>query len=203
MHIVHTSGTVRSVRTFCGQYWSSHCKKNYVCRSELPPKVFSNCICSSQANKTQPKENKSQRVTRRSIFLNVSRFFQVVAMIEFLENISLFCVDLAKRPRLFASLPYHCCHSGRLDMVPVSLLLQMASPETKYRIDLCMKKDTTFRAGYFTTISGHFFAKYIYILHKTEVQIIILMCLTSLNPNWVKSYDINHKKFWRLCFSIL
>ena len=34
-------------------------------------------------------------------------------------------------------------------------------------IDLCVKKDTTFRVGYFTTISVHFFANYIYIFHKT------------------------------------
>ena len=70
-------------------------------------------------------------------------------------------------------------------------------------IDLCVKKDTTFRVGYFTTISVHFFANYIYIFHKTEVQIFILRCLTSLNSNWKRSYDINHKFFRQLCFSIL
>jgi hypothetical protein len=52
--------------------------------------------------------------------------------------------------------------------------------------DLCIKKDKTFRVGYFTTISG------IYIFHKIEIQIIILRCLTSLNSNWKRTYNINH-----------
>ena len=36
-------------------------------------------------------------------------------------------------------------------------------------IDSCMKKETTFRVGHFTTISCHFFANYTYIFHKKEV----------------------------------
>ena len=47
--------------------------------------------------------------------------------------------------------------------------------------------------GHFTTIAGHFFAKCMYIFHKTEVQTVILKCLTSLNPNWYKSYDTKRK----------
>ena len=39
------------------------------------------------------------------------------------------------------------------------------------------------------TISGHFFANCINIFHKTEVQTVILMCLTGQNLNWFKSYD--------------
>jgi hypothetical protein len=38
-------------------------------------------------------------------------------------------------------------------------------------------KETSFRVGLFTTISGKFFANYINIFYKTEVQIIILRCL--------------------------
>ena len=33
------------------------------------------------------------------------------------------------------------------------------------------------------TISGHFFANYIKIFHKTEVLMVILMCLLGLNLN--------------------
>ena len=33
--------------------------------------------------------------------------------------------------------------------------------------------------GHFTTISGHFCANYMKIFHKTEVQMVILRCLTS------------------------
>ena len=64
-------------------------------------------------------------------------------------------------------------------------------------------KETTFQVGHFTTISGHSIANYINIFHKTEVPTVILRCLMSLNLNWIKSYDINYKLFWQLCFSIL
>ena len=40
------------------------------------------------------------------------------------------------------------------------------------------------------TISGHFFAIYMKIFHKTEIQTAILRCLVCLNPNWIKSNDI-------------
>ena len=39
-----------------------------------------------------------------------------------------------------------------------------------------------------------FFANYIFIFHKTEVRTIILKCITSLNPNWFKSYDTKTQK---------
>ena len=45
----------------------------------------------------------------------------------------------------------------------------------------------------FSTISGHFFANCMFILHKTEVLTVILKCLKSLNPNWYKSYDTKPK----------
>ena len=44
--------------------------------------------------------------------------------------------------------------------------------------------------GHFMTISGHFFANYIKIFHKTEIQTVILRCLVCLNPDWIKSNDI-------------
>ena len=75
-------------------------------------------------------------------------------------------------------------------------------PCATHSIDLCMKKETTYRVGPFTTIFGHFYANYINIFHKTEVLTIILRCLTCLNLYWIKSYHINHNLFWQLCFSI-
>ena len=39
-----------------------------------------------------------------------------------------------------------------------------------------------------------FFANYMFIFHKTEIQTVILRCLTSLNLNWYKSYDTKRKK---------
>ena len=47
--------------------------------------------------------------------------------------------------------------------------------------------------GRFLTISSHFFAKYMNIFHKTEVQTVILRCWTGLKLNWFKSYDSNAK----------
>ena len=39
----------------------------------------------------------------------------------------------------------------------------------------------------FLTVFGHFFANFMNIFHKTEVQTIILRCLVSLNLNWIRS----------------
>ena len=39
-------------------------------------------------------------------------------------------------------------------------------------------------------VSGHFFAVFILIFHKTEVHTVILRCLTGLNLNWCKSYGL-------------
>ena len=38
-----------------------------------------------------------------------------------------------------------------------------------------------------------FFANHMFIFHKTEIQTVILRCLTILNLNWYKSYDKNTK----------
>ena len=43
---------------------------------------------------------------------------------------------------------------------------------------------------HFLTVFGHFFAIFMNIFHKTEVQMVILRCLVSLNLNWIKSYYI-------------
>ena len=56
--------------------------------------------------------------------------------------------------------------------------------------------------GHFMTTSGHFLATYMFILHKTEIQTIILRCLMRLNLNWFKSNDAKPKnpKNTNLCF---
>ena len=53
--------------------------------------------------------------------------------------------------------------------------------------------------GHFTRISGHFFANYMKIFHKLEVQTINLSCLVCLNSNWIKSNDIIFVKIFFLC----
>ena len=47
--------------------------------------------------------------------------------------------------------------------------------------------------GHFTTMSGHFFANYMFVFHKTEVQVVILRCLKSPKPNWYNRYDTKRK----------
>ena len=43
-----------------------------------------------------------------------------------------------------------------------------------------------------------FFANYMFIFHKIEIQTVILRCLTSLNLNWYKSYDTKRKNTKKL-----
>ena len=50
--------------------------------------------------------------------------------------------------------------------------------------------------GHFITISGHFFANYINIFHKTEVLMNIFWSQKYLNFNWIKDYDIKHNFSW-------
>ena len=52
-------------------------------------------------------------------------------------------------------------------------------------------------------ISGQCFETTLNSFKKTEVLTVSLRCIMCLNLNWIKSYDINHKCFWQLCFSIL
>ena len=56
--------------------------------------------------------------------------------------------------------------------------------------------------GHFMTTSGHFLATYMFILHKTEIQTVILRCLMRLNLSWYKSNDATPKntKNTNLCF---
>ena len=44
----------------------------------------------------------------------------------------------------------------------------------------------------FLTISIQFFAIYICIFHKTEVQTVILRCWRGLNHNWFQSYEATY-----------
>ena len=53
---------------------------------------------------------------------------------------------------------------------------------------------------HFTTIFGHFLPICMLICPKTEIQTVILKCLTSLNSDWSKSYDTKCKHIhFRFC----
>ena len=65
------------------------------------------------------------------------------------------------------------------------------------------RKRKLLRNDRFTTLSGHFFANYMNIFHKTEVQTVNLRCLTDLNPNLFKSYDTKCQHFHFPFFAIL
>ena len=74
----------------------------------------------------------------------------------------------------------------------------------RFQPKLCFEtKSTKLEVGHFTSISGHFLANYIDSFHKTEVLTVILMGQTCQNLIWIKSYNINHKVFYFLLFSIL
>ena len=49
--------------------------------------------------------------------------------------------------------------------------------------------------GRLPTLSSHFFANYMNIFHKTEVQTIIFRCWPGLYLNWYKSYEKNTQIF--------
>ena len=56
---------------------------------------------------------------------------------------------------------------------------------------------------HFLTVCGHFFANFMNIFKKTEVQMVILRCLVSLYLNWIKSYYIILvKKQFFLCLKV-
>ena len=59
------------------------------------------------------------------------------------------------------------------------------------------------KCAYFRLISCHFFANDMIIFHKTEVQKIILRCLTGLNSDWFNNYDTKCKYFHFRFFAIL
>ena len=46
-------------------------------------------------------------------------------------------------------------------------------------------------------MSGHFFANCMLIFHKTEVQMVILRCLTGLHLDWFRHYGLRCR--WRPC----
>ena len=65
----------------------------------------------------------------------------------------------------------------------------------------CKKKNEKLQLvnGRFTTISGHFLAHHTCNFHKTQVQVVILMYITSPNLNWFKSYDTKSKYLFTFC----
>ena len=73
---------------------------------------------------------------------------------------------------------------------------QQPYQKLKIIIVLSAKKVTHLGFGHFITISGHFFANYINIFHKTEVLMNIFWCQKYLNLNWIKDYDIKHNFSW-------
>ena len=68
----------------------------------------------------------------------------------------------------------------------VKVLFFMSPFHFSYRL---FRNEREFKNGRCRTISGNFFANCINIFHKTEIQMVILMCLTSQNLNWFKSHD--------------
>jgi hypothetical protein len=59
----------------------------------------------------------------------------------------------------------------------------------------------TITNAHFATTSSHLFANCMFIFHKTEVQTVILRCLTGLNLDWFKSYDLRFRWRPRTCLA--
>ena len=59
-----------------------------------------------------------------------------------------------------------------------------------FKLEEKKKLNSSFKNGHFSTISGHFFAIYISIFHKTEIMMVILRCLVWPNLNLIKIYDM-------------
>ena len=59
-----------------------------------------------------------------------------------------------------------------------------------------------FKRSFWSAYAVIFFANYMFIFHKTQIQTVILRCLTSLNLSWYKSYDRKRKNtyFAKVCF---
>ena len=75
-----------------------------------------------------------------------------------------------------------------------------------FKLSLCTKdlfETKLKKCAYLKPISSHFFANYMIVFHKTEVQKIILRCLMGLNSNWFNSYDTKHIYFHFRIFAIL
>ena len=68
--------------------------------------------------------------------------------------------------------------------------LQMFLTTVFFNLGRKKNENLGFKNGHILTISGHFFASYINMFFKTEIQTVILRCLVGLKLNWIKSYDI-------------
>ena len=119
---------------------------------------------------------------------------------------SLLRVELASAgPRIVALAfqIYNEYSSKGFHLVCLLILASMCAQDAQCSVEysqVCSDSNvTTFVFGNFTTISGHFFVNYMNIFHKTEISTVILRCLTYLNLNWIKSYNIKHK-FFHFCF---
>ena len=87
-----------------------------------------------------------------------------------------------------------CCAGTKLQTYTASHSAVEIFSTKKLRLKLCFEmKSTTYEFGHFTSISGHFFANYMNIFHKTKVLLVILRIQTYLKLNWIKSYNMKYK----------
>ena len=74
----------------------------------------------------------------------------------------------------------------------VQKLWPQLQPEAACKFGELQKKRQLINSN-FKPIYGHFFANYMFIFHKTEIQTVILRYLTIINLNPYKSYDTKYK----------
>ena len=103
--------------------------------------------------------------------------------------------------RFFANCMINC-HKTEVQMVILRCLTGLHLDwfrhyglRCKWRPCTCLansQKIATDKWSFYDHIWPFFCQLYVYF-HKTKVQTVILKCLTSLNPNWFKSYDTKRK----------
>ena len=94
---------------------------------------------------------------------------------------------------IFSEFQFH--HSRACGVVPICIQSVTSIPQQDQLCIIdCFDSKLTEKWQFYDHFRP-FFANYIDIFHKTEIQMVILGCLTALNPNWFTSYDTKSKYF--------
>ena len=133
---------------------------------------MSKCICARQHAQTYLKTGLLKRSQKYE--LAMLRLFLVIFLLTALKSFTTWGADghFEMHNMSKSQLDQKLQHKSQMFLKTVFFNLE----EKKLQIYL-------FLNGHFSTISGHFFASYIIIFHKTEVQAVILRCLVCLNYN--------------------
>ena len=129
------------------------------------------------------------------IALILKMIIDVIVTLVMVEKIAIFLVHLKTHHIVLQTEPA----SGKITLRVVIFSLFKSILRVQI-IVLCVKKPEKSMSWLFYNPLWSFLANYINIFHKTELQTIILMCLTCVNLIWIKSYNIKHNFLFFLQF---